>query len=93
MGLKEENLRLKMALALMIQQFYDWRIKPEEAKDYNIEYDEDDEYVQCYFHMFESAGEHAWDVLGLDRPIVGEKEMWNLTDKLRKELLELHYKN
>ena len=46
MGLKEENLRLKMALALMIQQFYDWRIKPEEAKDYNIEYDEDDEYVE-----------------------------------------------
>ena len=80
MGLKEENLRLKMALALMIQQFYDWRIKPEEAKDYNIEYDEDDEYVECYFHMFESAGEHAWDVLGLDKPIVGEKEMWNLTD-------------
>jgi hypothetical protein len=89
MKLREENLRLKLALASMVQQFYDWRIKPEEASNYNIDYDPDDEYVNCYFHMFESAGERAWNMLGLKEPIVSETTMWDLTEKLRDELLEL----
>lgn len=89
MELREENLRLKIALAHMIQQFYDWRIEPEEASKYNIEYDPDDEYVTCYFHMFESAGERAWNMLGLEEPIISETKMWDLTKKFREELLEL----
>ena len=90
--LQEENLKLKMALALMVQQFYNWRIKSEEASYYDIDYDQDDDYITCYFHQFESAGEHAWKMLGLDKPIISEKEMWDLTDKLRDELLGTYYK-
>lgn len=78
----KENLGLKMALALMIQQCYEWTIKPEEADQYNIEYDKNDKYIGCYFHRFESAGESAWEMLGFDRPIIGEKEMQELISKL-----------
>ena len=92
MNLIKENLRLKLALASMVCQFYDWRITPEEAKEYNVEFDEDDETVECYFHMFESAGEKAWDMLGLKNPIIGEREMWKLKDSLRDELLKMNYK-
>lgn len=91
MDYRKENLELKMALALMVQQFYSWRITPEEAEQYNIKYDKDDKYVECYFHTFESAGERAWRMLGLDNPIIGESEMWELTDNLRNKLLAIRY--
>lgn len=91
--LKEENLRLKLALSSFITQFYDWRISPDEAKNYNIEHDEDDEEVECYFHMFESAGERAWQMLGFDKPIISERKMWELEKLLRDELLKFKYKN
>lgn len=91
MDLREENLRLKLALASMVVQFYNWRLSVEEADQYNIKYDEDDETVECYFHMFESAGERAWDMLGFDKPIISESEMWKLQDSLRDELLKIQY--
>lgn len=89
--LKEENLRLKLALSSFVTQFYDWQISPEEAEKYNIKYDEGNEKVECYFHTFESAGERAWQMLGFDKPIIGDDEMWELEKSLRDELLNLKY--
>ena len=90
-NLIEENLRLKLALSSMVQQFYNYRITPEEAKEYNVFYDPDDEMVECYFHMFESAGESAWEMLGFHNPIVSEREMYKLTKSIKDELLKSHY--
>lgn len=84
-SLREENLELKMALVLMIQQFYEWVIDPEEADHHNIEYDKGEKYINCYFHRFESAGENAWKMLGLNHPIVSEKEMQELISKLEED--------
>lgn len=91
LSLVEENLRLKLALVATVQQFYNYRITPEEAKEYNVFYDPDDEMVECYFHMFESAGESAWEMLGFHNPIVSEREMYKLTKSIKDELLKLHY--
>ena len=90
--IREENLRLKLALIGFIEQFYGWQISPEEADNYGIEYYKGEEKVDCFFHTFESAGEKAWRMLGLDKPIVGERELYKLEDSLRDELLKLKYK-
>lgn len=92
MDIRKENLELKMALALMVQQFYDWTIKPEEADNYNIEYNKDDEYISCYFHMFESAGENAWKMLGFDKPFISEKTLDELISNLENKLSALEFK-
>lgn len=89
MALKEENLRLKIALSAMIEQFYSYRISKEEADDYNIKYNENDNDVECYFHLFESAGERAWNMLGFKKPIISKEELFELDEKLRTELLSL----
>lgn len=90
--LKEENLRLKLALLSMIRQFYDHKITYEEADKYDIKYDETDEvdgFIQCYFHLFESSGERAWKMLGLTNVIVSEAELDGLENELRDRLLVL----
>ncbi len=87
--LQKENLRLKIALVSMVRQFYDYRIKSEEASRYDISYDEADEYIECYFHMFESAGERAWKLLGFQNEIVSKIELNNTDERLRNQLLDL----
>lgn len=90
--LKEENLRLKLTLISIIRQFYNYEITQEKANKYNVKYSENDElgeFIQCYFHMFESPGEYAWKSLGLTNIIVSESELDELENKLRYKLLIL----
>lgn len=90
--LKEENLRLKLTLISMIKQFYDYKITHETANKHNVKYDEIDEsgeFVQCYFHIFESCGEYAWKMLGLSNVIVSESELDELENELKERLLAL----
>ena len=48
----------------------------------------ENDYVNCYFHLFESAGEKAWQLLGLKNPIVTVEDLWKLEKELRNK-----YKN
>lgn len=90
-SLKDENLRLKIALTSIVRQFYDYRIKSEEASKYNIPYHDEDEYIECYFHMFESAGERVWKMLGFENEIISETELCDMEEKLRNKLLNLSH--
>ena len=87
MGLKEENLRLKLALLDMVRQFYEYIIlTPKIAEKYNVKnYNVDEDY---YFHMFQSAGEHAWRILGIENDIISGQELYKIEDILRDELLQ-----
>lgn len=90
--LEKENLRLKLTLISMIKQFYNYEITYEKANKYSVKYSENDElgeFVQCYFHMFESYGEYAWKSLGLTNIIVSESELDELENKLKERLLIL----
>ena len=90
--LEKENLRLKLTLISMIRQFYNYTITHEEANEYNVQYDEEDvsdEFVQCYFHMFESSVEHAWKMLGFENVIVSESKLNKLENELRDRLSNL----
>ena len=59
----------------MIEQFYEWKITREEARKYNIKCNPENDCVNCYFHLFESAGEKAWQLLGLKNPIVTVEDL------------------
>lgn len=87
MGLKEENLRLKLALLDMVRQFYEYIIlTPEIAEKYNVKnYNVNEDY---YFHMFQSAGEHAWRILDIKNDIISGQELYRIEDILRDELLQ-----
>lgn len=89
--LQKENLQLKIALISMVRQFYDYHIKLEEASKYDISYDDEDEYIECYFHMFESAGERVWKMLGFENEIISETELCDMEEKLRNKLLNLSH--
>lgn len=85
MGLKEENLRLKLVILDMIRQFYEHGITPEIAEKYIRNYNANEDY---YFHMFQSAGEHAWKILGINDCFISNQELYEIEEKLRTELLE-----
>jgi hypothetical protein len=90
MSIQEENLRLKIALISMIEQFYQYTISVENAKKYNIIYENPEGLgYNCYFHMFESTGEKAWTILGFDKPIISVKEMDEIKKQLTKDLLDI----
>lgn len=92
MGLKEENLRLKLALLDMVRQFYEYIILTQEiAEKYNVKnYNVNEDY---YFHMFQSAGEHAWRILGIKNDIISGQELYRIEDILRDELLQCKKEN
>jgi hypothetical protein len=91
MGLKEENLRLKLALLDMVRQFYECILTPKSAEKYNVKnYNVDEDY---YFHMFQSAGEHAWRILGIKNNIISGQELYRIEDILRDELLQCKKEN
>ena len=78
-----------------IRQFDKYKITHEKANKTSAKYRKTDEYgefVQCYFHMFESSGEHAWKMLGLTNVIVSESELDELENKLRDRLQNLSSK-
>lgn len=86
MGLKEENLRLKLALLAMVRQYYEYTLTPKRAEKYNVKnYNVDEDY---YFHMFKSAGEHAWRILGFTNDIISGQELYRIEDILKDELLQ-----
>ena len=86
MGLKEENIRLKLALLDMVRQFYEYALTPKIAEKYNVKnYNVDEDY---YFHMFQSAGEHAWRILGIKNDIISAQELYRIEDILINELLQ-----
>lgn len=56
------------------------------AEKYNVKnYNVDEDY---YFHMFQSAGEHAWKILGIKNDIINGQELYRIEDVLRDELLQ-----
>ena len=67
---KRESLELKLICLNEVKRFYKIEISTEDAKKNKIIYDEDlDEYngsiIGCD-HYFESAGESAWKLFGLE---------------------------
>lgn len=46
-----------------------------------------------YFHMFQSAGEHAWRILGIKNDIISGQELYRIEDILRDELLQCKKEN
>lgn len=86
MGLKEENIRLKLVILDMVRQFYEYILTPKRAEKYNVKNYNVDEYY--YFHMFQSAGEHAWKILDIKNDIISGQELYMIEDILRDELLQ-----
>lgn len=84
MNLEEENIKLKMALLNMIEQFYEWKITIEEARKYNIKCNPENDYVNCYFHLFESAGEKAWQLLGLKKSNCNCRRFVEIRKRIKK---------
>ena len=94
MTLKEENLRLKIALLDMALQHYEYRCDVEKAKKLGVAFDEEDEkdgYVNLVFHQFENAGEHAFKVLGIEKDAITTSKLWEIREGLVDKVLEIHY--
>lgn len=59
---------------------------------YDPELDEDDRKIDVCYHMYESAGEHVWNLFDIEGPMIARSEIENLrkdyTEKLSKRRKE-----
>lgn len=94
---KEEDyyrkyLELCMINLTLIQNFYKYSISKEEAKKLKIQYDSIDEYdgkIDCLNHLFESAGESAWNLFKFEDFLVPMSKVYDKSSEIRKKLLKI----
>lgn len=84
-------IKSKLALSYIIKQHYNYEITQEDAKLYNLKYNDADlstsNNVKCYFNRFDKDCEEIWKILDLDKPIITEHELWLYQSNLRNEFL------
>ena len=79
----------------MIKKYYNHTISVNQAKKYNLNYvdlDEFDDKVMTCFHEFEGAGESAWYLLGINKPIIARSEIDNIQNNIKKEIMKSNVK-
>ncbi len=86
-----ELLELKLIDIYMIKEYYKTFVDKEYADNLNIDYDEElDEYddkIDGCDHLFEGAGECAWDLLGFDKNFVALSNVINVKKDLEEKIL------
>jgi len=85
-----EYLYSKYVLCKFVCQFYDYNLSKEEADKLGIKYDENDIYnpldeLRCVFHRYIPEGMYIWNELGIDKPIITLKEMFDRTKNVHTE--------
>lgn len=99
--LKEENLHLKISIAKFLCQFYERDFTIKALRDYGLGDDldrfgytsensyEDSDEVKCIYHLCEGAGETAFVVLGIEKDIILDDDLYEIERKMQEELLLL----
>lgn len=88
-----EYLYSKFVLCKLICQLYDYNLSRDEADKLGIEYGEQDIYtpskeIRCVFHKYNPEALYIWELLGIDKPIVTLKEMWDKTKSIHIEPMD-----
>ena len=99
--LKEENLHLKISIAKFLFQFYESDYTIKELRDYGLGDDldrlgytsengyKDSDTVKCVYHLCQGAGERAFVVLGIEKDIILDSDLYQIQRKMQEELLLL----
>lgn len=92
---KRLYLKNLLTISHLVRKFYKQDLSIEDAKRNNIEYNDFDEIdgkVKTYHHIFESAGENAWNILGIEEDIITDSFLYNYDKKIEEQLLEMDLK-
>ena len=87
----KEYLELKIVDLYLVERYYKTSIDKKYLDDRKVEYDDIDEYdgmVEGCSHIFESAGEAAWNLFGLDSEFVPLSKIYSLIKEVKCELLK-----
>lgn len=86
-----EYLELKLIDLYLVEKYYERSIPIDDAKKIGIDYyycfDEYDGLIEGYDHLFESAGEEAWDLFDLKNSFVPRSKIYELEKELTNEKL------
>ena len=88
----KEFLELKLIDLYLSEKYYEFSISKEEADELGIIYCGIDNYdgkIQGCDHLFESAGENAWELFGFEEHFIPYSEFRKLRKELINELLEM----
>ena len=87
----KEATELKLIDLYMITDYYKSYLDRKFADEQKIEYDENldeiDGRIEGSDHLFESAGEYAWNLLGFERNFIPLSELLEVEKDLQKQLL------
>ena len=74
----------------LVCQFYDYNLRKDKADKLSINYSDDDIFntlnnVSCVYHRYSPEGLYIWDILGIDKPVITLRQMWEVIDSLKNE--------
>lgn len=85
-------LKNLLKISYMVERYYKTKIEIEKADKLNIEYDLDydelDGVLDVYYHICESCGEYAWNLLDIEQKIITSSQMYKKQQQLIEKLLE-----
>lgn len=86
-----ESTKLKLIDLYLIKEYYKSHLDIKDADECKIEYDyisdEINGQIEGYDHLFESAGEHAWNLFGFEKNFVSYSKVLEIEKQLQEELL------
>lgn len=89
----KEYLELKIVALHIVCRYYKATMSKENADKYKIEYDPDydldDDVILGCNHLFESAGENAWDLFDFDESFIALSKFDKLIEEISDELNKL----
>ncbi len=90
---ERESYELKLLCLSEVKRFYKYEMSVEDAKKGNIEYDEDiDEFegkIEGCDHIFEGAGESAWNLFGLEKNFEPMSKFYKIENEYENKILKL----
>ena len=86
-----ESAKLKLIDLYLVQKYYKKYIDIKDANeckiDYNYDLDEINGQIEGYDHLFESAGEDAWNLFGFEKNFIPYSKVNKIEKELQEELL------
>jgi len=88
---RKEYLEIKLACLNMVEEYYKSETTIESTNKtnlkYNVDIDLSDGIIEGYYHNHESAGEAAWNLLGIEDDFISLSELDKIKNQLISEML------
>ena len=83
-------LKNLLKISYMVKRYYNTKIEIAKADimniKYDLDYDEFDGLLDAYYHICESCGEYAWNLLDIEQDVITSSQMFEKQQQLLEKI-------